>query len=52
MHRAVLKDGQQVVVKVQHATVSKRLLQDLENLQVRVTASVRPHTPVAEGLVH
>ena len=47
MHRAVLKDGQQVVVKVQHATAAKRLLQDLQNLQVRVTASVRPHTLVA-----
>ena len=33
VHRAVLKNGQEVVVKVQHDTVGKRLLQDLENLE-------------------
>ena len=33
VHKAVLKGGQRVVVKVQHEKVGKRLLQDLDNLQ-------------------
>jgi len=33
VHRAVLKGGRQVVIKVQHKAVAKRLLQDLRNLE-------------------